>query len=494
MVENNLKFHREKSKKENANIASRQRQQSKTQKNDERTRSFHYAIRQDGTLLGEALWKKRKAEGTAFVFADESTIRKLSSSIPPSQHRQLYLPRSSELTQAKIESLQQSSRLEYERQTSLPAEPKGQKPSNVKSYSSTPTPMHCSSSNSVLNPQNSEQNSFRSNDPSRNNQKQQLEQTNSLPPVQYSRSNSEVSSIIGQRREPPSATHSFSTAADHSRIVQPPEEDEFDDDILDDFDPDQAVSEHKNSSITQRNTENTSFEKTTSFDRRPEPSFNYQAPQAEPRRTNYGDFNANNSGNNSYMNNTSNNQQQHDPYGNDFYGGSPFDDNNNFSTDYPSSTGNSNNHVAQPSNSYGGDNSEDTPLCPGHGLPCRCLTANTSTNMGRQFYKCSLPEGQSCEFFQWKDGMEGNWNDSYSTGGGTNGDINRGQTLDMHEENRRVFGHRSFRKGQKDVIEKAIQGKDVFVLMPTGYVKYFAFHFAGDDLIQSQEKGSAENL
>ena len=107
----------------------------------------------------------------------------------------------------------------------------------------------------------------------------------------------------------------------------------------------------------------------------------------------------------------------------------------------------------------------------GHNLPCRCLTANTSTNMGRQFYKCSLPEGQSCEFFQWKDGMEGNWNDSYGTGG-TNGNTNGGQTLDMHEENRRVFGHRSFRKGQKDVIEKAIQGKDVFVLMPTGYVKY----------------------
>lgn len=461
MVENNLKFYRERSEKENANIAQRQGQQSKPQKNDERTRGFHYAIRQDGTLLGEALWKKRKAEGKSFVFADDSTVRKLSSMIPPSQHRQLYLPKSSDLTQAKIESLLQSSRIEYERQTSLPAEPKDQKPSRTVSSSSIPTPMQSSSSTSLLNPQNSEQNSFRSNDPHRNNPKQQLKQNDPIPSAQYSRSSFGLPSITEQR---PNAAHNFSTAADHSRSVPPPEEDEFDDDILDDFDPDQAVSEHKNSTVAQHQNGNASFENTTSFGHRPKTSFNYQPPQAEPRRTNYGEFNANNTGNNSYMNNTGSNQQQNDPYGNDFYGGSPYDDNNNFSTDYPSSTGNSNNFV-------GGDNSEDAPLCPGHNLPCRCLTANTSTNMGRQFYKCSLPEGQSCEFFQWKDGMEGNWNDSYGTGG-TNGNTNGGQTLDMHEENRRVFGHRSFRKGQKDVIEKAIQGKDVFVLMPTGYVKY----------------------
>lgn len=43
-----------------------------------------------------------------------------------------------------------------------------------------------------------------------------------------------------------------------------------------------------------------------------------------------------------------------------------------------------------------------------------------------------------------------------------------GDTLDVNNENRRVFGHSGFRPGQKDVIENAMQGRDVFVLMPTG--------------------------
>ena len=41
-------------------------------------------------------------------------------------------------------------------------------------------------------------------------------------------------------------------------------------------------------------------------------------------------------------------------------------------------------------------------------------------------------------------------------------------TLDVNNENRRIFGHPGFRPGQKQVIENAMQGRDVFVLMPTG--------------------------
>ena len=103
------------------------------------------------------------------------------------------------------------------------------------------------------------------------------------------------------------------------------------------------------------------------------------------------------------------------------------------------------------------------PCCPGHGVPCRLLTASTSTNMGRQFYKCSLPDDQKCDFFQWADGMEGNWNADTSTGLSCSGEIK-----DIRQENRRKFGHKEFRPGQKEVIENAIAGRDVFVLMPTG--------------------------
>lgn len=38
----------------------------------------------------------------------------------------------------------------------------------------------------------------------------------------------------------------------------------------------------------------------------------------------------------------------------------------------------------------------------------------------------------------------------------------------MTAENRRVFGHQEFRSGQQQIIDQAIQGRDVFVLMPTG--------------------------
>jgi bloom syndrome protein len=43
-----------------------------------------------------------------------------------------------------------------------------------------------------------------------------------------------------------------------------------------------------------------------------------------------------------------------------------------------------------------------------------------------------------------------------------------GGVKDMTAENRRIFGHQNFRSGQRDIIANAIQGRDVFVLMPTG--------------------------
>jgi hypothetical protein len=116
------------------------------------------------------------------------------------------------------------------------------------------------------------------------------------------------------------------------------------------------------------------------------------------------------------------------------------------------------------------------------------LTSNTADNPGRQFYKCSAADGDKCDFFEWVDGNEGsmynnnnnnNNNSSSYDGGGGGGDnimsssfqsrnTTSGDTKEFHAENRRVFGHPGFRPGQKEVIENAMLGRDVFVLMPTG--------------------------
>jgi hypothetical protein len=113
--------------------------------------------------------------------------------------------------------------------------------------------------------------------------------------------------------------------------------------------------------------------------------------------------------------------------------------------------------------------SNEAPLCPGHNLRCRALTARSAANAGRQFYKCSLPEGQQCDFFEWADGNQES-NTAYgNSGSGTNAAYNSsGMVKDIVRENRYKFGHQTFRQGQEEVIRYAMQGRDVFVLMPTG--------------------------
>ena len=155
-------------------------------------------------------------------------------------------------------------------------------------------------------------------------------------------------------------------------------------------------------------------------------------------------------------------QQNGGGYGNDGYGdfgGSSSGWGNSAGCDSygggPSSWGGGGtNHMS----SIGGDGS--APLCSGHGVPCRLLTASTAQNSGRQFYKCSLPEGEQCDFFEWADGMEGSLNPAAAVQGA--------EIKDMHTESRRKFGHHSFRVGQEGIIRNALQGRDVFVLMPTG--------------------------
>ena len=117
---------------------------------------------------------------------------------------------------------------------------------------------------------------------------------------------------------------------------------------------------------------------------------------------------------------------------------------------------------------------DGVPLCPGHNEPCRILTSSTATNNRRQFYKCARPQGDQCDFFEWADGVEGNLNggnefDSSAVGMYDGADSGPPPgSKDIFTENRRKFGHHSFREGQKQVIQNAVNGKDVFVLMPTG--------------------------
>lgn len=102
----------------------------------------------------------------------------------------------------------------------------------------------------------------------------------------------------------------------------------------------------------------------------------------------------------------------------------------------------------------------NAPRCPGHDVPCRTLTANTAANQGRTFYKCSVADNP-CDFFEWADGQPTQMEE-------TCGPVVSGSVKDLTRENRRKFGHQSFRPGQREIVEAAVQGRDVFVLMPTG--------------------------
>jgi len=173
----------------------------------------------------------------------------------------------------------------------------------------------------------------------------------------------------------------------------------------------------------------------------------------------------------SYDNTFGNNQSNSGFGGNYNHGGGPSDYNNGGGYDNSWDNGGYN-------NDYGGNNNNNNfttdgsaPLCPGHNKPCMLLTATTESNNGRQFYKCNMPENEQCDFFQWVDGQDNNNTGMYSTSTFGDGDFYQGatgDTKDFFAEVRTVFGHPGFRPGQQQVIQNAMNGKDVFVLMPTG--------------------------
>ena len=167
----------------------------------------------------------------------------------------------------------------------------------------------------------------------------------------------------------------------------------------------------------------------------------------------------------------------------------------------------------QPANSmapsYGNDSGDGKECFCGE--PCVLLTSRSENNPNREFYKCrnSGTTGEACDFFEWADGgtsnsssMEGGGSSMYG-GGGDGGSVGFGggvggcssgsdmygttasrdfggmseaalqatfppETLSPWKENKDVFGHNGFRHGQQEVVIRAMQGQDVFCLMPTG--------------------------
>ena len=148
------------------------------------------------------------------------------------------------------------------------------------------------------------------------------------------------------------------------------------------------------------------------------------------------------------------------------------------------------------------------------GVNCDCgeeavkIETKKGANAGRIFFGCRC---KKCDFFQWEDqGSAAGDQYQYNNDNGPRYDENAGgggvqqqqqqyydltttqqppvqpqnnnvveivanrdagtlrETKDFVHENGEVFGHRSFRPGQREVVGAAIEGRDCFVLMPTG--------------------------
>ena len=155
-------------------------------------------------------------------------------------------------------------------------------------------------------------------------------------------------------------------------------------------------------------------------------------------------------------------------------------------------------------NSVGGCEKTSSPPAPGafdggDGRTCQCgvaaarRTARTEQNEGRAFYRCGARGGGDCDFFEW-DGADA-----------VDRAVVGAEVKDFEVENRRTFGHRGFRPGQREVVGAAMADRDCFVLMPTGGGKSLCYQLPAwcapglavifsplVSLIQDQVDGMAE--
>ena len=129
--------------------------------------------------------------------------------------------------------------------------------------------------------------------------------------------------------------------------------------------------------------------------------------------------------------------------------------------------------------SDGAAGTRESTSCPQCQKVLRVCISKSEKNEGRGFFKCF-----ECPYLSdswngwigWKDGEEGGGGGGQGSGGGTyagqygggGGGIGDMLVKDPFVENRTMFGHSSFRPGQREVLEAAMAGRDTFVLMPTG--------------------------
>lgn len=408
MIQHNLEYQRNKCLQEASANGS----------NGEGTRSvsFQYAVQCDGSTLGEELWKQRQQSGVAYKFVDDQSNPQLLSQVSLSN------------IESKILQLM----AEYQNQEALPP--------------SLPT-----SSHTLLQPNSTESSSsheaFSSfhQPPSKENQ-----YPNCSLMSRYNASSKSSNNKIPSEQQPKQDNRVADTSISPNSKNNDDDDDMYDDSILANFDVDRVISQHRQTRGGDMNCKTldeaashtfsyTSHNSSFRVSQQPKQFCNEVETRQSPLNTqsNWNLTMITGSSNTTYT------AHEHSAL------------TNSHSVGYNNETSSASYQHHQELESSG-----DVPLCSGHQLPARLLTSNSTSNPGRKFYKCSLPQNENCDFFAWHDGLEGNWNNARATG----------QIRDMHEGNSRVFGHRSFRPGQQEVIEKAIQGRDVFVLMPTGYV------------------------
>lgn len=127
----------------------------------------------------------------------------------------------------------------------------------------------------------------------------------------------------------------------------------------------------------------------------------------------------------------------------------------------------------------GGQSNESCQKC---GQALSSFTCRNGANSGRQFLKCQPCDmwvrweddeggaqsggggGGSSSYHQYESSSHSYSSSTYSSSTTAAG----GETLDVRSTLDRLFGHREFRLGQEAVVQHAMAGKDVFVLMPTG--------------------------